>query len=204
VNRRHARFEALLPPRIRSRGGRNPGRGCRCRAGALLGFLPSRAFSILALGSALRGGTRSGGPSPSRMHLREPSRPASFAEPGPLPRILVSGIRWRARSIEPRTPPSGATPGEDAFATRQVPGRQPCSCEQSVLPAPPSLAAPRAFRALPSVAPRQSTRSEPRRRCREARSVGPSLCESFETDQLFWGSRPSSSCLRTRFMAARA
>jgi len=54
VNRRHAHFEALLPPRVRSRDDRYPGRGGCRRVGALLGFFPSRAFSAIARDTARR------------------------------------------------------------------------------------------------------------------------------------------------------
>jgi len=68
VNGRHARFEALLPPGVRSATTPALARP-RSPVGALLGFLPSRALSTSVLGPVSRADTRQGA-EPLDMHLR--------------------------------------------------------------------------------------------------------------------------------------
>jgi len=116
VNRRHARFEALLPPRVRSPISLTlAGVGV---TGSLLSWdsFPSRACSGMAPGTVCRTDTREDGPGPSLMHLWKSSRPPREAGTGPRPWVLESRIRWSLRSIEPRGPPSGSNPARDTFA----------------------------------------------------------------------------------------
>jgi len=202
VSRRHARFEALLPPRVRSRGGCHPGRGNGCRAGALLGFIPLKACSNIALGSAPREGSRRAG-KPAPHEPRRPSRPASFAGPGPRPWVLVpgsAGMRGRSnQACHRRTATLCKT------RSRRARHRSPASPFRAkrFARAPISGGAPHLPRSLP-VVPRRSTRAEPRRCCLEAMSVGSSLPVSFETSQLLWGSAPHRMAHEQETTTARA
>jgi len=81
VNRRHAHFEALLPPRVRSRGDSYPGRGCLHRVGALLGFFPSRACSTIARDTTRRERDTQAGQGPFRMKLGNPDVPRRSRHP---------------------------------------------------------------------------------------------------------------------------
>jgi len=81
VNRRHAHFEALLPPRVRSRGDSYPGRGGRRRVGALLGFFPSRACSTIARDTTRRERDTQTGQGPFRMKLGNPDVPRRSRHP---------------------------------------------------------------------------------------------------------------------------
>jgi hypothetical protein len=90
VNGRHARFEALLPPGVRSATTPALARP-RSPVGALLGFLPSRVSSTTVRGSVTRKDMRRGqspmprtppGAQPSRLHSATRTPTPGLASPG--------------------------------------------------------------------------------------------------------------------------
>jgi hypothetical protein len=90
VNGRHARFEALLPPGVRSATTPALARP-RSPVGALLGFLPSRVSSTTVRGSVTRKDMRRGqspmprtppGAQPSRLHSAIRTPTPELASPG--------------------------------------------------------------------------------------------------------------------------
>jgi len=148
VRRRHARFEALLPPGVRSATTPRPGQAGvarRCSPGVLSlqsslhygsGFGLSRRHSR---GAKPRSANTSGRPAIA-VALRDPDSDAWAREPR---------IRRHAGSREPRTSPSGSGPAHGAPLERSV--RQPPAPSRalpgvegrSVLPVPPLGGTPR-------------------------------------------------------------
>jgi len=204
VSRRHARFEALLPPRVRSRG-----------STTLAGV--DSAWSVLSWDSSpleltpsiprvrlcCRGPPEKG-PSPFSMGLQRSSHLASNARSVSRPWFLGSRIHRPARSIEPCRPPSGSDPANEAFherLERQSPAAH--ANVSSVLPAPPSGGAPHLPRSLSAV-PRRSERAEPRRCLLEVSSVDSSLAMSFEASRLLWSFAPHRDALGFELASARA
>jgi hypothetical protein len=125
VDGRHARFEALLPPGVRS-AATPPLARERPPVGALLGFSPFRAYSTTVPGSVSRVDARgrdkpctsyaSGHPAIAVAH-RDPDTDAWAREPK---------IRRYAASIERRAPPSSGNPAQRApheRPLRQSPAR---------------------------------------------------------------------------------
>jgi hypothetical protein len=178
---RHARFEALLPPGVRSATTpalARPGSS----VGALLGFLPSRALSTSVLGPVSRADTRRG---------QSPST-CTFGYPAPRGCRPRSGHRHlgsraqdpsRARSIEPRASPSGGSPAHTALRERRV--RQPPApslrpegrIERASCPCPLFGGTPR----LPALHGRIPSRGAPAagpRRRKSNRSPGPAPREA--------------------------
>ena len=149
VNDRHARFEALLPPGVRSRslvvpaGITKPG---RCSPGlfSLQSLLRSRSrcglsrsSSGITASAATVGGLRHSPEAfasslrdkvctlPLGSSCRKRSHPACSAEPSLRPRGLEPGGRRRARSIEPSVPPPGSGRSRLAFMNAHRIRRQP-------------------------------------------------------------------------------
>jgi len=114
VNGRHARFEALLPPGVRSATTSPPGQAeaaRRCSPGV---SSPFRALSTTVRDSVTRVDARGGqspmprtppGAQPSRLHFRDPDSDAWAHEPR---------IRRYAGSIELRASPSSGDPAHQA------------------------------------------------------------------------------------------
>jgi len=146
VSHRHARFEALLPPGVRSLDNPMPWPGRGCRVGALLGFFPSRVRSTSVQGSVSRVDARSrDGPCTSH-DSRNPAASLRSRDPDSDAWVHEPRIRRHARSIEPRAPPSGSHPAHARFASARAPvtsSARTFPCARSVLPAPPLGGAPR-------------------------------------------------------------
>jgi len=122
VSGRHAHFEALLPPGVRSRVSLRPGQGeedgsvLSWASWSPLELAPARPWArYLAEGVRDAGRTRVSCVSGSTAASRRSRGPSSEA------RVLEPGIRRRARSIEPRAPPSSGDPEVSAFATHEPP-----------------------------------------------------------------------------------
>jgi hypothetical protein len=98
-NGRHARFEALLPPRVRSATTPSLGQAGPS-VGALLGFCPSRALSSSVPGPVSRRGTRAKA-KPSRALLQAPSHRGCTPRSGLRPRAREPRIRRSARFYRP-------------------------------------------------------------------------------------------------------
>jgi len=116
VSDRHARFEALLPPGVRSRfRSRSPGQGGIAESLLSWASSPSELapprFRIRSLAAP-----HAAGQALYLVRLREASRLATLCETRPpTPRFHEPGIRRHARSIEPHTPPSGSNPAPRVF-----------------------------------------------------------------------------------------
>jgi len=95
-NGRHARFEALLPPGVRSATTQCLGQAGP-PVGALLGFSPSRACSIMVPGPVSRGDARSKA-KPSRALLQAPDRRGCTPRVGLRPRAREPWVR-RSRGL---------------------------------------------------------------------------------------------------------
>jgi len=168
VSGRHAHFEALLSSRVRSRGDPRPGQGEVVGSVLSWASVPSRAFSSRTSGSVCRRDVRGAGKPACLVRPRERSRLVSFTRPVLRSWGLAPRIRRRARSIEPRMPPSGGDPAGGAFAAHRrqspapvAPGRRReaesphatgASCPR------PLSAAPRASHALDPHGPVTGTR----------------------------------------------
>jgi hypothetical protein len=131
------------PRKVRSRVDRYPGRGNDQRAGALLGFIPSRALSSDTPGSVLRRGARRTGrsreASVSRSSWPRQFSRGPFSDPGLMP-PGTAGVRGRSAAF--------ATVRQRPEARMRMPphalaGRQPRPLRRGVLPTPPLGGVPR-------------------------------------------------------------
>jgi len=132
---RSARFEALLPPGVRSPTDRASRRGSRARACAptrrdrravsLLGFSPFRAFSATTSGSVDRESRpgRTGRSSEDHAPLRTAERGASILRPRPSG--TSGGTRVAARTPHRRTLRASAPPLGGAPASRDLDRQRP-------------------------------------------------------------------------------
>jgi hypothetical protein len=210
---RNARFEALLPSRVRSHDERHPGQGTIVRS------VLSWASSPLELSPAFRGlGMRVGGRAragPSRRPSTEARRLASrFASSMLRPWGLEPTIHRHARSIEPCTSPSGSDP---AHARHRVGARTPVASlaagslrealsgpprlpPRDVLPAPPFGGAPRLPR--PSSAHRHEGGHGVD--LGDVRSRSASRPLSCDSGQLLWGLAPLRALSRVRMKRRRS
>jgi len=114
VNGRHAHFEALLPPGVRSDDDlalARLGPSRRCSPGVLHPPEPTPPrFRVRSLADPHAGGSR-----PSSTHVsRCPVTAVAFPRPRLRPRAREPRIRRYAPSIEPRVPPSGSDPAHQA------------------------------------------------------------------------------------------
>jgi len=124
VSGRHARFEALLPPGVRS--GRFPSLARpRPPAVALLGFLPSRAFSTTVRDSVYRVVARR---EPKLLSTRAAEHPAvavAFRDPDTDAWIREPRIRRHAESIGLHAPPSSGDPAHERPRAPHAPATSP-------------------------------------------------------------------------------
>jgi hypothetical protein len=203
VSRRHARFGALLPPRVRSPHSLTlAGVGV---SGSLLSWdsFPSRVCSGTSPGTARRTDTREVGTSPISMRPWKSSRLATFARPGPRLWVLESRVRRPSRSIEPLGPPSGGDPARGRL--RRLSHQPPAS----LFRARRLARAPSRRRPAP---PTLSVRGPKKKRADRASEMRPSGHASelvsfrvFRDEPTLMGSCPSSSVLAgSRLRTARA
>jgi len=186
---RHARFEALLSSRVRSRDDLRSGQSPVARS-VLSWAFPLWSVLQQPVG-AVCARTNAVGTSPC---LVRPRRPVAWlrvlARCEPWPWGLEPTVRRSEQSIEPLEPPSGGDPSAARFREALAAGRQLRSCE-----GPERLArAPSRRRPTP---PASFDRAPPRGGARlDLGDAWISVCwwaTSREVNQLLWGFAPHRS-----------
>jgi len=181
VSRRHVRFEALLPPGVRSLHGLRPWPGGGRCAGALLGFFPSRACSSTTPGPVSRKGARYRGRAPIS-HVSGNPAPRYVCETrAPTPGLMSpgsAGVRNRSNphtTVRQRPSSSQRSRRLPAPAANRATLPSRVRPRRSVLPAPPLGGAPRLPRPWRPIPRRGSGRWTSETLCVESCLVDPPL-----------------------------
>jgi len=190
VSGQHARFEALLPPGVRSATTSSPGQAEAARR-CSPGILTLQSSLHYGSGFGLSRRRTQGAEAPCYVHLRAPSHRGCIPRSG-LRRL---GSRTQDPSIRgvDRTPritverrPCSHTPHERDVRQSPAPSLGPFGLEDGASCPRPLSAAPRAFLPLAFESPRGGPDAGPRRRCVEP-STNPAPREAS------WRSHPFRS-----------